>query len=366
MKSAKCRDFTVNDVAFMSEEDAFEFFIQLRWGSRDQAVCPHCGSIHRHYYRKKQKQWRCRDCDDYFSVTTQTPLAYHKLGFKRILLGMMEYISSANGISNHALSRKMDVQQKTAQAFVGKMREVLCRIQSTDKLSGLVQIDGGYFGGRPRNGRVRRRNTPEQIAEHVQAKLNGKIRSNQPPRSKIGILNWKRRQKRRVVMVLRELYPEPGRGARRTIVHVCKSENELDAISLARHYVMDGASIMTDENPAYNRLSSWYKHETVQHSIEFSTIDGVNDNQAESYFSRLRRYVLGVSLRVEPKYLHDIATEMAWREDMRRETEGEKLRCLLTGFFKHGLSMWWRGYWQKRYRKGELLWQGRKGTMALI
>jgi hypothetical protein len=112
--------------------------------------------------------------------------------------------------------------------------------------------------------------------------------------------------------------------------------------------------------------NAWYTHKTVQHSLEYSTIDGVNDNQAESFFSRLWRYVLGVGLRVEPKYLKDIAVEMAWREDMRRETEGEKLRCLLKASFRYGLSVWWRGYWQGHHRPDELLWPGRVATMPLI
>lgn len=366
LKSAKLRDVTLNDIAFMSEEEAFWFFVETRWGSRDNVCCPHCGSIHSHYFRKHRKQWHCKDCDGYFSVTTGTPFQDHKLSFKRILMGMIIFIAGANSVSLHQLSRLLKVQVKTAQAFVGKIREILHGIHAPQKLSGLVQIDGGYFGGRPRQGRVRRRNSPEQIAAHVEAKKNGKITSNKPPRSKMGRMNWLKRQKRRVVMVLRELHPEPYMGARRTIVAICKSENELDAIELARHYVTAGSLIMTDENPAYNKLSSWYTHKTVQHAVEFSTIDGVNDNQAESYYSRLRRYVLGVGLRIEPKYLMDIAVEMAWREDMRRKTEGEKLRGMLGATFKHGLSEWWRGYWQGHHREGELLWPSRVATAQLI
>ena len=113
---------------------------------------------------------------------------------------------------------------------------------------------------------------------------------------------------------------------------------------------------MTDENPAYNQLSCWFDHRTVQHSVEFSTLDGINDNQAESYFSRLRRYVKGVAHRVEPKYLADISAEMAWREDMRRNTEGQKLEILLKAMLSHGQSKWWRGYWQGFKRPGEILW----------
>lgn len=141
--------------------------------------------------------------------------------------------------------------------------------------------------------------------------------------------------------------------ARKRMFLVCDREG-----TTVTSYITPGSTIMTDENPAYNRLSSWFTHRAVEHAVEFSTLDGVNDNQAESYYSRLRRYVLGVSHRIEPKYLADIAIEMAWREDMRRRTEKEKLSNLLHALFSNGLSKWWRGYWQGYHRPGELLWSG--------
>lgn len=357
LKSAGLRDFTVADVAFMSEDACFEKFIELRWGDRDHAICPHCGVIGHQYYRKTRKQWRCKDCDGYFSVTTRTPFQDHKICFKLILMGVMEFISSPNGISMHALSAKMNVQVKTAQTFVGKLREVMWASRPQVQLEGIVQIDGGHFGGRPRHDRVRT-NSNAEITAHVEAKLQKKKRKGR------SAANVRRFQKRRVVMVLRELHPDPKIGATKTIVAISMSENEADAIQLARTYIKPGSLVMTDENPAYNQLSCWYDHQTVQHAVEFSTVDGINDNQAESYFSRLRRNVKGVSHRIEPKYMADIAVEMAWREDMRRKTHGQKLESLLKATFSHGLSKWWRGYWQGFKREGELLWAATTESIA--
>ncbi|MDE2600501.1 MAG: transposase, partial [Rhodocyclaceae bacterium] len=127
------------------------------------------------------------------------------------------------------------------------------------------------------------------------------------------------------------------------------------ATELANLYVTPGTRIMTDENAAYNRLDLEYDHDTVQHQIEFSTDTGINDNQAESYFSRLRRHVLGVSHRIQCKYMMDIAVEMAWRDDVRKTTEGQKLGSLTRSIFTTGLSRWWRGYWQYYHRAGEIL-----------
>lgn len=351
LKTAKARDFTLYHASLLTEEEAFLLFAKMRWGSETQQICPCCGVIDSHYYRKSRKQWRCRHCEKEFSVWLGTPFQDQKLAFKKMLIGMMSFIHAANGISHHELARIINVQIKTAQSFVGRIRESIFHSQSVVQLSGVVQIDGGYFGGRPRHGRLRRRKDVKDVAAYIEGKLTG---TNRAPRSKISKKNFERRKKRRVVMVLRELHLEPKLGARRTIVAISMSENEKHATQLATIHIANGATVMTDENAAYNQLSKWFEHQTVEHALMFSTPEGVNDNQAESYFSRLRRYVLGVAHRIEPKYLADIAVEMAWREDVRRKTEGEKLEILLKSVFRRGLSRWWRGYWQGYSRSGEI------------
>jgi transposase-like protein len=339
----------------MTEDDAFWKFVEMRWGSKEIAICPHCGVIDKHYFRSTRKQWRCKHCDGYFSVITKTSFENTKLSFKKILLGMMEFISAHYGISTHQLSSRMDVQVKTAHVFVGRIREIIYRDQPTIQLSGMVQIDGGHFGGRPRHGRVRRKHAPDDVAAHTEWMLTrkGKRPSTQPPST--GKANWLRRLKnRRVVMVLRELYPTPGSGASKTIVAISNTENEKTAVAMVKKYVRPGTVIMSDENKAYASFNDLgYIHKTVEHAVEFSTIDGINDNQAESYFSRLRHYALSIGKRIQPKYLADIASEMAWREDVRRNTLGEKLIMLFNGLCRHGISKWWTGYWQGHHRQDE-------------
>lgn len=90
-------------------------------------------------------------------------------------------------------------------------------------------------------------------------------------------------------------------------------------------------------------------HQTVWGTLQEHTVEESKTvKQAEAFFSRLRRYYLGISHKCEPKYLADIAWEMAWREDVRRKTEGEKSAHLLKTTSANGRSIKWRGYWQKR------------------
>lgn len=354
LKSSKVRDFTLADAANLTEDEAHRLFAKIHWKSDSQQICPFCSVIDSHYERRSRREWRCKHCFECFSVTKNTVFQDRKLPFKKIIMGMMLFIHASAGISHHELARALDIQVKTAQVLVGKIREAIYfDCADTTLFSGTTQIDGGYFGGRPRHGRVRRKPDNKDVSAYVEAKLAGNG-GHRKPRSKISRDNFRRRQNRRVVMVLRELYPDKGKGAYRTVVAVSHSENEIHAMQLARAYIEPGTLIMTDENPAYNKLSLYFDHHTVEHCVEFSTLDGINDNQAESYFSRLRKYARGVSGRIQPKYLADIATEMAWREDWRRKTGLEMLTNLLSACFKRGLSRWWRGYWQGAHRAGEI------------
>jgi hypothetical protein len=52
----------------------------------------------------------------------------------------------------------------------------------------------------------------------------------------------------------------------------------------------------------------------VNHSVEYKAEDGANVNQAESYFSRLRRAEIGQHHRISGHLLHQYANEAAWRE----------------------------------------------------
>ncbi|WP_272545743.1 IS1595 family transposase [Burkholderia cepacia] len=232
------------------------------------------------------------------------------------------------------------------------IRECLLLQADNDILEGVVEADGGHFCGKPRKGRVRFKTTAGDIEAKLTAKLNGEKAPRRKPRSKAEARNWARRQLRRIVMVVRET-AMPGSGASKTRIAIGYAENAKVAEAVMREMVKPGSVLVTDENAAYIPLAAFYDHKSVQHSVEFSTDDGINENQAESFFSRMRRAEYGTYHGFRPKYLHDYAQEFAWREDTRRMTENEKLVDLSSRIFGNGLSRWWRGYWQGFHRPGE-------------
>ena len=333
----KARDYTLEDVNKMSELEVVQFFAQLRWGNDGRQTCPKCGTINRHQFVRVRRQWRCKDCGHTFSVTSGTILADHKLPLKILLQAVLLFVVQVKGVSACQMSRVLGVTYKTAFTLLHKLREALVAQRDASPLKDHVQVDGGHFSGRRRK--------PRKKPEKQYDPLRKKTPPSFPPFHR----------NRRIIMVLREVYPEKGTGARRTIVSIAMGENEEAALGLARRYIEKDALVMTDESPAYASYAALFDHKTVNHSMEFSTDEGVNNNQAESYFTRARRMVLGQLHRITPKYMFDYANEIAWREDNRRRSTGEQLKDLLKKALSTGTSQWWFRYWQGNNRPGEIL-----------
>ncbi len=332
------RDFTLSKVAKMTDEQVHEYFAAARWGGRSTQICPTCGSDAIHYWISTRRQWRCRElgCSRTFSVTSGTKFADHKLPLRTILQAMVVFANNVKGISASALTRLLGIAYQTAFVLLHKIRESIVESRDKMQLDGLIQIDGAHVSGSTRKGRVKKDATKTQH------------------RDKTGYGANPTHPLRRIVMVVREVDQENRKGAIRTVVEVVRAENRAAVTALAEKYVKKGAKVMTDESSAYNRFNLLYDHETVNHSKEFSTDDGVNNNQAESFFARMRRMVIGQIHRLTPKYMLDYVTEVAWREDERRTPTSMQVANLLV-MVQKSESRWWRGYWQGHHRQEEVL-----------
>ena len=148
----------------------------------------------------------------------------------------------------------MDVQYKTAFVLAHKLREAMANEQQDRTLNGNVEIGGAYFGGylKPRN--VKAERVDRRLKEH-------------------------RTGKRRAVVIMRE---RKGR----SLPFVFKSEDE--SVPTIRERVETGTTIYADEASVWDELHARYPVRRVNHSIRFVDEDACT-NQAESYFSRLRR-----------------------------------------------------------------------------
>ena len=83
----------------------------------------------------------------------------------------------------------------------------------------------------------------------------------------------------------------------------------------------------------------------INHSVAFKNKDACT-NQAESFFTRLRRAEIGQHHCISGRYLHSYVREMAWREDNRRQPEGSLYLLATSAALAHPVSREWKGDWQ--------------------
>ena len=333
--TAAARTLSVREVFELSDEEAFDLFRELRWGQGEEVVCPDCGVVERHWFLPSRQQWRCKACGHTFSVTSGTIFAHHKLPLRVYLGAVAIYTNAVKGLSALQMCRDLGVQYKTAFVLMHKLRESLMAQREESPLGGEVEIDGAYVGGH-----VRPKNKKEDRVDRRRAE-------NQSP-------------DKRCILVMREKHPEdsgepgPG-GARRTLSFVIGRENQADVGTLAARFITPGTVLSADESDAYDLLPAHFPMRRVNHQQEYRADDGTTNNQAESYFSRFRRMEIGQTHKFGLRYLANYANEAAYREDTRRQSNGEIFREILGKSLRTRTHRDWCGYWQGNKRLEERL-----------
>jgi transposase-like protein len=245
----------------MSDEEAEQTFVKLRWSDNGgNAYCPHCGCPTVYSCRRPNGalRWRCKACRKDFSLTSGTLFAFHKMPLRAYLLAVAIFCNEVKGKSLLAMSRDLGVQYKTSFVLAHKMREAMASEVRQTSIGGdgkRAEIDGGYFGGYVKP------------ANRVENRRDRRIRQYQSG-------------KRKVVVVIRE---RDGK----TLPGVFASE--VAALNFVRTRIAKGTEVYADESSAWNALHGRFTMHRINHQEAYSLGDGIHSNNAESFFSRMRR-----------------------------------------------------------------------------
>ncbi|PEQ14484.1 IS1595 family transposase [Novosphingobium sp. PC22D] len=310
--SAAARTLSLKKVFRMGEDAAYRTFCELRWPENDgEAICPRCGCVETYNITTRRK-FKCVACHHQFSVTSGTIFASRKLSFTDLLAAIVIFVNGAKGVSALQVSRDLDVQYKTAFVLSHKLREAMALEDAAQTLEGEVELDGAYFGGyvKPANARENRRDRR---------------------------LSVNRSGKRQVVVVGRERDGD-------MLTVVAKSEAQGGEVIAARIHHM--ATVHADEASHWDDLHAKFDTHRINHTLAYS--DGYAcTNQAESFFSRLRRMEVGTHHHIAGPYLAAYAGEAAWREDNRRVSNGGQAMMVGNAAMASKVSRRWAGYWQR-------------------
>ena len=267
-----------------------EFVAKLRWPQGP--YCPRCGCVD-YSYISTRRLWKCKACKKQYSVKIGTIFEDSPLGFDKWLPAIWLIANSKNGISSHELGRALGTTQKSAWFMLHRIRLAM-QTGTFLKLSGEVEVDETYIGGKARNmhkaDRVRRiKSTGAQGKTVV-----------------LGMIE-------RGGIVRAEVVPNTKRGTVQPRI---------------RQAVEPQAAVYTDAAGGYSGLDADYAHRTVDHAEAY--VDGrVHTNTMENFWSLLKRGLHGTYISVEPFHLFRYLDERVFTFNMRELNDYGRFETVL-------------------------------------
>ena len=193
---------------------------------------------------------------------------------------------------------------KSAWFMAHRIRYAMSEEPLSSKLSGIVEVDETYVGGKLKTGP---RTNPDGTRNRDQLAPSA--------------------NKAIVVSVLQ-------RGGRVQSRHIDRvtSDNLRPVIN---QMVAEDAHLITDTSTSLRSLGQDRKHGKVNHRIkEFARYeDGVciSTNTVEGYFSILKRGINGVYHHVGKQHLHRYLSEFDFRYNSKNTTDGERTQLAIKG-----------------------------------
>ena len=293
------------------DEDAARAHLEkIRWP--DGPVCPHCGVINQatklepHADSKngvRKGVYQCNDCRKQFTITVGTIFEDSHIPLHKWLLAIHLMCSSKKGISAHQLMRNLELgSYRTAWFMAHRIRWALTQEPIKEALTGIVEVDETYIGGKLRVGPYSTK--PGQRPRDLPAPT-----SNKAP----------------VVSVLQR-----GGKIRSHFVEKVSAKNIRPIIE---EMVSPNAHLMTDTSSVLESASSIRQHPQVNHSIgehvRHQDDVWISTNSVESYFAILKRGNYGVYHHWGKKYMPQYLRGFDWRYNVRTVPDGERTGLLM-------------------------------------
>lgn len=265
---------------FPDDEACLTHIMKVRFGARH--VCRKCGKNATFHRMSDRRAWACSVCGDHLYPTagtvfedTRTPL---QLWFYAIYL----FVTSRHGVSGKELQRQLGVTYKTAWRMAKHIRVLMEQADTRELLSGHVEIDETYVGGR-RSGGKRGRGAPGKTIVMGLKQRDGKMIATVIPDVKLATLKAE------------------------TLKHVAP-----------------GSVVSTDELISYGLLAKeGYTHVAVKHGAkewavyDYRTRATHHTNNVENFWRHFKAAVRSTHIHISRKHMPTYLAEFTFRANHR-------------------------------------------------
>lgn len=281
-------------VACADEAAAVVFMEEQRWG--EDACCPRCGSVDVYQMkdnatgaRQKNFRWLCRDCKKagdkcQYTVRTATVFEDSKIELRHWCFAFWRASTSKKGVSALEIHRQTGLSYKSCLFMLHRIRFAMAPADG-NPLTGIVECDETYIGGKPRHARNAREKWTSKVPVMAMVERGGRVRP-------------------------------------KVLANVTAASLQGEILK----NVDRRARIMTDEASAYKGVGKHFDggHETVNHSKDEYARGDVTTNTVEGFFSILKRGLHGIYHSVSKEHLHRYLAEYEFRYNNRELEDGAR------------------------------------------
>ncbi len=271
MKPLTVREFFK---AFPDDDTCLQHVFDARYGQGHE--CPKCEREARWYRIKAERAFSCQWCGHHLHPTVDTLFEKSRTPLQLWFYAIYLFTTTRHGVSGKELQRQLGVTYKTAWRMGHEIRKHMAEVDGDEPLSGHVEIDEAYFGGKDnQTGRPGKKSNKTAVLGMVER--NGDVMTKVIPDAKTVTL-----------------------------------------IPIVEANVEKGSTISTDEWRPYKKLSgAGYDHGYVAHHREQWVNGEHHTNSIEGYWSHLKKSINSTHIHVSKKHMQKYLGEFEYRFNAR-------------------------------------------------
>ncbi len=277
---------------FPDDDTCLSHIMTLRYETKRD--CVKCGQATEYYRLTNRPAYSCKLCGHHIYPCAGTPFERTRTPLQLWFYVIYLFTTTRHGVPAKEIQRQLGVTYKTAWRMGHEIRKFMGKTDGDSGLSGQVEIDESYVGGR----------------KHYQSK-SGRPGPGHNKTTVFGMVE---------------------RGGD-LMTYVVPNAKNATLFPIVENFVAKGSEISTDEAPGYRSVCKLgYKHDTVNHGREQWVKGKTHTNTIEGFWSHFKCSMRGTHHSISRQHMQKYLVEFEFRFNLRGQAPGVLFDGLIQAF----------------------------------